>query len=312
MGAGNITNETLFNDFEIFNNLYINKEKQRKFFLKVKPLLQHDDIEIATKLGDKHLAIMLFLGHEKERYNATIKKRLLQDFLHETYDVDTTTCTDYQVHTTVCNTNTQRTNEHNNAQDETPKRKDHPISPDNNNASKKKDKHTHIEKKSTKTHSATKNTSNMQISTNMEGLTNLSSIDFLSVNSSSQHNNNIIEAELVDITNTFITIEPTYTTVFNSCYMESMWLINQDTIIVDVASNNDKTSTNHVIEVEITNITSKMDSCYLDDLSEPAHKEDKFFKLKHSFISDIIKQNEELVNLSHSQTQVEHTDEDIK
>jgi hypothetical protein len=153
--------------------------------------------------------------------------------------------------------------------------------------------------------------SNIQTSTSMEGVTDLPSIDSL-VATYPQSNNNIIETELVDITNTHTMNDLTSTTMSNSCYMESMWLINQDTIMVNVTPNNDETSTNHITKVEITNITSKMDLCFLDNLSESPQKEDQFFKPKHSFLSDIIKQNGDLVNLSHSQTQVDNTDEDMK
>ncbi|CAB4394083.1 unnamed protein product [Rhizophagus irregularis] len=59
------TNKKLFSDFSVFHNLYLDIDRRTKFFLKLKPFLLMDDLELATKLGDIHLAIILYLGRQK-------------------------------------------------------------------------------------------------------------------------------------------------------------------------------------------------------------------------------------------------------
>src|SRR4051794_16969523 len=83
----NFNNNKLFKDFGKFNNLFSDKEKQEKFFLNIKPLLQLEDIDIANKMGDIHLAIAIWIGRQKEkfninRYHDTIKKLSTNDSSH--------------------------------------------------------------------------------------------------------------------------------------------------------------------------------------------------------------------------------------
>src|SRR4051812_6685006 len=82
MKDGFITNEKLFSDVTIFNNLYSDAEKWKHFFLKVKPLLQMENLVLATKLGDIYLAFVLFLGRRKEQYN----KHIEISFINELFD----------------------------------------------------------------------------------------------------------------------------------------------------------------------------------------------------------------------------------
>src|SRR4051812_4262386 len=73
-----ITNK-IFSDFTVLTNLYTDEEKRKNFFKKIKPLLQMDDIDLAIKLGDIQLALVIWLGRKKEQYNASYCSSLVNE-----------------------------------------------------------------------------------------------------------------------------------------------------------------------------------------------------------------------------------------
>ncbi|CAB4384291.1 unnamed protein product [Rhizophagus irregularis] len=78
------TNKKLFSDFSVFHNLYLDIDRRTKFFLKLKPFLFMDDLELATKLGDIHLTIILYLERRKKQYNNELQNNFIKELLGNT------------------------------------------------------------------------------------------------------------------------------------------------------------------------------------------------------------------------------------
>jgi hypothetical protein len=71
--------DKIFSNFTVLTNLYTDEEKWKNFFQKIKPLLQMDDIDLAIKLGDIQLALVIWLGRKKEQYNASYCSYLVNE-----------------------------------------------------------------------------------------------------------------------------------------------------------------------------------------------------------------------------------------
>ncbi|CAB4394082.1 unnamed protein product [Rhizophagus irregularis] len=136
----------------------------------------------------------------------------------------------------------------------------------------------------------------------MEGIETLPSINKKSINRSLV---NLDTETLIDIS-----INPSnHDNTTSSSYMDSMWLLNQD---IEMAENesmdvplcnttNYNRPDNHVTDHDTDDIVLAMDKCNINTSNyDKLIKDDDFFRPKHSFLPDIIKQNNDLLQLTNN------------
>ncbi len=70
-----------FNNFSNFNNLFSNREKRINFFSSIEPLLTPNDLDLATRHRDKHLAIVLWIGRNHYKMKKKTKEKILSNLI---------------------------------------------------------------------------------------------------------------------------------------------------------------------------------------------------------------------------------------
>ena len=74
-----------FKDFANFDSLYSNQEKRTNFFSQIEPLLKEEDLNLATWLGDKHLAIVLWIERNRYKTKKKMKNKILNNILFKDF-----------------------------------------------------------------------------------------------------------------------------------------------------------------------------------------------------------------------------------
>ncbi|CAB4398984.1 unnamed protein product [Rhizophagus irregularis] len=259
-----------------------------------------DDLKLATKLGDIHLAIILYLGRRKEQYNNELQNNFIKELLENTQvsklsistqmmrpDLDNhfaipSNCDDIIVAAPIHNELIEPN--HFAAQTVT---YDQPLP--------KMEKHQTDE-------NPFRPVITPQTNQFMEGIETLPSINEELINRSPV---NLDTETLIDIS-----INPSnHDNTTSSSYMDSMWLLNQD---IEMAENesmdvplcnttNYNRPDNHVTDHDTNDIVLAIDKCNINTSNyDKLIKDDDFFRPKHSFLPDIIKQNNDLLQLTNN------------